>query len=216
MRRPQRIAPQRVQGSLLRNSAHDNLLFSPACLTSGDPCAAVGTDAAASARYGLYALLRWYGRSALALALLPPAQLASAGTASPELAYIWAVGQRDVAAGGAQLVSQYQSDVGQAPLFIEKLLVSLLVIVFCGSMAFQVYVFRPWMSTTLRESRVVAELLAQLPADVNVEGMLEDALGVAERQASLMSRTASMVSVGASSLGRADSDYMDALRGDSA
>jgi hypothetical protein len=47
----------------------------------------------------------------------------------------------------------------------------LVVALVCG-LLFMVVLFKPFLSSTAKESRRVAELLTQLPKDVDVEGMV--------------------------------------------
>ena len=61
----------------------------------------------------------------------------------------------------------------------ENLQIGLLVATMVLNAAFFYRYFRPWLARTLRESKRVADLLSELPAEVNVERLvLETVLGL--------------------------------------
>lgn len=159
-------------GSLRRSAAHDSLAFAQGC-AAADSCAPITDPSYASVHFGLYSMTRWFAREALVLAMEPESALLPT---SPRFQYLWQVGRRDMTSGMRAAASLFEADTEKEPLFIEHLQISLLVIIFCASMAFQVYVFRPWLQSTLKEAKMVAEMLSQVPQDVNIENMLEDAL----------------------------------------
>ena len=55
---------------------------------------------------------------------------------------------------------------------IDALLISVLVLVFLAALLFSIFMVRPFVKASFTESRRVAELLSQLPSDMDAEEMV--------------------------------------------
>lgn len=84
-------------------------------------------------------------------------------------AYVWLVGNWDLHDGCMSLVSLYVSDVVAAFKGQQVLHIVLLVIAVMSIVAFLVLLFRPFFVAVSKEGRRVAELLVQLPPEVDLE-----------------------------------------------
>jgi hypothetical protein len=87
------------------------------------------------------------------------------------------VGNFDLHEGMQQAASQYSTRVLASFQKVLDLHIVLFVLSWTATFAFVVFIFKPFLRRVQAESRRVAELLSQLPADMDVEALVEQALG---------------------------------------
>ncbi|KAI8475137.1 MAG: hypothetical protein J3K34DRAFT_517581 [Monoraphidium minutum] len=99
---------------------------------------------------------------------------------SPRLEYIWQVGRKDLFEGMSTANEAFRHQVSG----VFGNLRTLHVIVFAGSLALAAWVavgaVRPFMRRNAKETRQIAELLSQLPAEMDVEALVATAVAGGE------------------------------------
>ena len=86
--------------------------------------------------------------------------------------YIWSVGHFDMRDGLQLANANYVADALASFSSQGDTHVALLVAALLAGALFMALLFRPFLAATAKESRRVAELLTQLPKDMDVEGMV--------------------------------------------
>jgi hypothetical protein len=92
------------------------------------------------------------------------------------MAYIWHVANYDLHDGTSLAVSHFTRDTLKAFATTLSLHVVLFVMSWIMALVFMVFIFKPFLASIRADGRRVAELLSHLPADMDVEGLLMEAL----------------------------------------
>ena len=162
-----------LTGSKLPQTVND-IYFDSSCLRADGLCPSVTQDPAlAPALYGLDSLIRAYVQAAQTLAALPAAQLSAA---APSFQFVYQVGPLDVRQGLQRVVSELDSTLSAALAVVSVTQYALIPFVLAGK-SFGNFFLQPWLRLLLRESHRMAELLARLPREVDVEALVAQATG---------------------------------------
>lgn len=164
-------------GSLFTNKAYPELLFrNKQCLRlPGEPIACVAdTDAYYQVSFNaLDPLVRRLLKEATFLVEDAAVDHTLIDATQPRFQYMWNVARLDLA-GGMQVMSRAYVDAAFGKFSREQLLhIGVEVVSWLACGAFLLFMFRPFISVTMQESKRVAELLTQLPSDMDVEAMAE-------------------------------------------
>ncbi|PNH12263.1 hypothetical protein TSOC_000864 [Tetrabaena socialis] len=148
----------------------DLLYHTDACLC-GDPeaCQPDGSPYFQATRNGLDVLLNAHFSAAESLITQPDE---ASGLNTIEFHLLWATGQQDMEGGLSMMNEVFLGDVQDAYNKVEVQQVAMFVISWLLALAFLVFQLRPFLRKALGETRRIAELLSQLPAEVNVEGLV--------------------------------------------
>jgi hypothetical protein len=87
-------------------------------------------------------------------------------------AFVWLVGNWDAHDGASTLVGLYTAELLGAYSRERVLHIMLLVVAILSMGAFVVFLFRPFVAAVRKEGRRVAELLVQLPQEVDLETLV--------------------------------------------
>eukprot|EP00878_Enallax_costatus_P040979 GHUV01047404.1.p2 GENE.GHUV01047404.1~~GHUV01047404.1.p2 ORF type:complete len:146 (+),score=49.00 GHUV01047404.1:880-1317(+) len=87
-------------------------------------------------------------------------------------ACVWSITWKDLHDGLSQLENLYIKEAAAAYNRQRTIHIVLLIIMGIGGMMFLIMMLRPFLKHISKESRRCAELLAQLPPDMDVEGMV--------------------------------------------
>ncbi|PNH04175.1 Tiny macrocysts protein C, partial [Tetrabaena socialis] len=94
------------------------------------------------------------------------------GLNSTEFNMLWATGQSDME-GGLSLMSElFHSEVQNAYSTVEIQQIAMFITMWVLVVGFSVVTLRPFVAFAKNEMRRIAELLSQLPTEINVEGLL--------------------------------------------
>lgn len=93
------------------------------------------------------------------------------------LQFIWEAGTFDLGAGLETSALLYYDDLEKSTSGETTVHILLFVIMFICLGALNIYLMKPFLKRTVYESQRVAELLSQLPGELNVEGLIEKATG---------------------------------------
>ena len=85
--------------------------------------------------------------------------------------------------GLATSIQLYSDDASASPAVASALQIAVLPVLALVNILFLQRFFRPWLQRTMHESKRMAELLAQLPREVNVEALVQTAMGGEAEQA---------------------------------
>lgn len=156
--------------------ARKALLFGIGCLRSDRrTCPRQGDSLYARTNFGLDAAVRHFVKAARVLTIESREALVPS---HPDFRFVWDVGSADLYDGLARSTNLYYEEALARPAVASALQIATLPILAISVLLFLQRLFGPWVRRTLHESKVVAELLAQLPKEINVESMLLDALGM--------------------------------------
>ncbi|GAX73193.1 hypothetical protein CEUSTIGMA_g646.t1 [Chlamydomonas eustigma] len=95
---------------------------------------------------------------------------------SPQLDYLWRVGLYDLSDGLDLLYSLTKSEAEKTLGLVVTLQIILLVLSILLASFFLIFMILPFLSQARKESQRIAELLSQLPVELDVEGMVSHAL----------------------------------------
>ena len=177
-----------VPQSLLSNPTRDALLFKPSCLAPAG-CVPPGHPWRAMTTSGLDALVMFYIQEATLLLGDPPAAL---GPNNTHFSFLWDVGAADLSEGLRQFTASYNVDSHTAPLTAQDILIVTFCIMVVANGLFFVRFFLPWLNRMLIESRRVARLLSELPAELSIEELVlkaSDAQAAAAAEAAAEAQT---------------------------
>jgi len=87
--------------------------------------------------------------------------------------FVWDVVRLDTRSALAMLADTYHTDALATFKLQSTIHIVVLVVLLCCAAAYLVLLFRPYVKLSATEAHRVAELLSQLPPDVDVEGMVE-------------------------------------------
>lgn len=118
---------------------------------------------------GLDVLLKAYGASIQSLVSEPPT---TDSLLSPAFNMLWSTGQSDVEGGVVKLNNFYYNHVVGGYAVTKVLHTVLFAMSWVLAAVYVMGILLPFLRVTLAENRRVAELLASLPPDVDVEGLL--------------------------------------------
>ncbi|PNH12265.1 Tiny macrocysts protein B [Tetrabaena socialis] len=161
----------------------DLLYHTDACLC-GDPEACQPDDSPyfQATRNGLDVLLKAHFSSIESL--IAQSDDAS-GLNTTEFHLLWATGQQDMEGGLSMMNEVFKSDVQDAYSKVEVQQVAMFAVAWVWALAFLVLQLRPFVRNAHNEMRRIAELLSQLPAEVDVEGLVMRVIvGDTQRKAS--------------------------------
>lgn len=172
-------------GELYANAVVGTLLFDRVCLRKASGCFPGAGDKDGPHPWhwrttsGLDTLLRQFAAAAESLVRDPDSALT---TDNDDFLFVWLTGASDVHDGLSRL-----GDVFRVELEDKFLLVKLLLIIPIPIMAVMMFVFfrrmfMPWLKRARKESFRVAELLSQLPRELNVEALLLEAMGQGKKE----------------------------------
>lgn len=174
-----------LEGGLYSHPAVESLLFDRACLRASAPCyPGAGAKEGAHPWHwrttsGLDTLLRQFAQEAESLMRDPDEALT---TANEHFSFLWEVGAADVHDGLTRLTRVFHDDVADQFLLVKALLITPLPVMLLVMFLFFRRLFFPWLSRARKESSRVAELLSQLPRELNVETLLIEAMDQGEKK----------------------------------
>ena len=119
--------------------------------------------------------MRWY-----TLVVEHTARQTSAASLALYFDYIWNTSEQDVLTALNYALNMALTDTQTDARTAQALQIAFLVVVFVCTSLFITYVLRPWLIGASKGSRRVAELLSQVPAEINIERLIEE---VVEAQA---------------------------------
>ncbi|KAG2501688.1 hypothetical protein HYH03_000190 [Edaphochlamys debaryana] len=120
-------------------------------------------------RNGLDVLIKHQATALDSLLAQPPE---GSGLNSSEWKFLWSTGQTDVEGALNQLKHLYFDDVQSAYKRVQVQQVALFAIAWVWALLFLVLQVRPLLRRASNEMRRIAELLSQLPSEVDVEGLV--------------------------------------------
>ena len=167
-----------LKGSLYTSTAHEPILFDHLCLRKHDehhapPCLPFGHDYYYRTRFGLDNLIKHYREECLLLALEPVSAL---NVNNSHYKFIWEAGKFDLRGGLRDNTHLYMEDVRVPPARDRIIQICSLVIIMIGKVYTLRYVFLPWFKRTKEESHRIAELFAQLPAEIDMHAVIAEHL----------------------------------------
>eukprot|EP00198_Chlamydomonas_reinhardtii_P011170 XP_001700507.1 predicted protein [Chlamydomonas reinhardtii] len=169
-------------GSLFAKQLHATLLFEKkGCLrTSGDSCLKDSDPFYQVSRNAIDPMMRRLMRECTLLSL---DDLADVNANSTRWQYVWRVARSDLHDGLHELLASYRSDALAAFTAQGTLHTVIFAVSWVLWAAYLYFLLRPYLQVSSTETKRVAELLSQLPAELDVEGMVEESwLVVADTQ----------------------------------
>ena len=167
-----------LEGSLYTSQSHEPLLFDHICLRKASehhapPCVPFGHDYYYRTLFGLDNLIKHYREECLLLALEP---VSSLGINNSHYRFIWEAGKYDLRGGLRDNTHLYMKDVRVPPARDQIIQICVLVIIMIGKLYVVRFVFLPWFKRTQTESHRIAELFAQLPAEIDMHAVIAEHL----------------------------------------
>ncbi|KAG2449443.1 hypothetical protein HYH02_005590 [Chlamydomonas schloesseri] len=152
------------------------LLFQTSqCLrANASSCFPVGHPYFAATHQGMSTVMRNMLRAADLLLADPPA---SVNTSNANIGFLFQVGLNDAHDGMVQLRDHYEDLLMGQINQVRAIHIGLLVASFVLIIVFVFYLVRPFVKYTKEEAKHVAKLLSELGTDVDVEKLVENALG---------------------------------------
>ncbi|KAG2422329.1 hypothetical protein HXX76_016114 [Chlamydomonas incerta] len=169
-------------GSLFAKQLHASLLFEKkGCLrTSGDSCLKDSDPFYQVSRNAIDPMMRRLMRECTLLSL---DDLADVSANSSRWQYVWRVARSDLHDGLHELLVSYRADALAAFTAQGTLHTVIFAVSWVLWAAYLYFLLRPYLQVSSTETKRVAELLSQLPAELDVEGMVEESwLVVADTQ----------------------------------
>lgn len=168
-------------GALFLAKAHADALFRNVGCLRWDQAACAPADSAwhAVTHAGVDALLWRAFDEAEALVAEDPAAIAP-GDAGAPYAFLWGVAAQDLHDGAADLAGVYAADVRRALAAQQALHAALLAAVAAAVLAYLALLLRPFLARVRREGKRAAELLVQLPAEVDCDALVIALTGLHE------------------------------------
>jgi len=170
--------PFHLTGSLYHSPAHEPLLFDHTCLRlvsvhHTPPCVDFGHSHYYRTMFGLDNLIKHYREECVLMALEPDSAL---GTNNTRYQFIWDAGKYDLRGGLQTNTRIYLEDVQAPPARDQVIQICVLVLVLVAMVYFVRNIFLPWFQATNTEVHRIAELLAQLPAEIDMHAVISEHL----------------------------------------
>lgn len=161
-----------THGSMLSSTARDAVLFKPQCFATKEPCTPDGHPWAPRKLQGLDNLVRFFIEEVEVLAIAPAYELTPD---NPHFGFVWEAGHSDLHDGMLALVEIYNAGSYSLPQTADNIIIAIFVFVMVANILFFFRYFRPWLARTLSESKRVAELLSELPKEMNIDALIHGA-----------------------------------------
>ena len=113
--------------------------------------------------------MRWY-----TLVVEQAARQTSSAFLAQYFDYVWTTTEQDVLTALNTALDMALVDTQTDARTAQALQIAFLVVVFVGTSLFITYVLRPWLIGASKGSRRVAELLSQVPPEINIERLIEE------------------------------------------
>lgn len=170
--------PYELKGSLYDSPAHIPLLFDHGCLRlqkehHAPPCFEFEHDYYYRTMRGLDNLVKHFREECLLLALEPDSSLTVNNT---RFNFIWVAGKYDLRGGLKQNTRLFMNQVQGPPRRDRVIQICALLCVLFSQVYFVRYMFLPWTKRTQMESHRISELLAQLPAEIDMHAIVAEML----------------------------------------
>lgn len=163
----------------------DRLLFKFGCLRKNQStCARVGIeDSFDTTLYGLDALIRSFANEAYQLSVEPQELLLSGNELYH---YLVEDAYQDISGGLEDFQRLFAADAVVGETLAQYVLVACLCVVVLGHLLYYTRVFRPFLKRSDAEYRRVANLLTELPTEIDVTKIIKES--IANREAKLKAK----------------------------
>lgn len=158
-------------GSLYVSAERQELLFGTGCLRTLKPCRPPTDPYYSATNYGLDAMVKQMVEQSQLLANDPLSQLTPN---NERYRFIESVSPTDLFDAQTTSVKLYDVQSTQPAAVAQWMQIAVLPCLFAGKVIFLSRFFKPWIQQTLHETKRVAELLAQLPKEINVNAVSDD------------------------------------------